>query len=57
LGSQAFAVVFDTEVQELPAGQNSLAQVSWSHVEALPQMRRQRLAPPWIGLQTASSGH
>jgi hypothetical protein len=58
LGSQTLACVLLTDVHELPLGQKADAQSDRpSHADALPQTRRQRRAPPWIGLQTVSTGH
>jgi hypothetical protein len=55
-GSHARSAVLEIETQVLAAGQCSTGHELIPHVETLPQIRRQRRAPPWIGLQTVSGG-
>jgi hypothetical protein len=50
-------VVLETATQVLSAGQYSAGHELIAHVETLPQIKRQRRAPPWIGLQIVSGGH
>lgn len=55
-GSQPLCEVFETGTHELPLGQYSSGQSVSPQVEELPQIRRQRCAPPWMGLHTVSAG-